>query len=70
MTIWHGTQEEALALQLILKNNCDCIYDQETGSRVTTCAGHLMLAEDQHAIDHLLFVRRALADRMLVEEFT
>ena len=75
--IWHGTQEEAFALQHALERNCICEYEEvkEEGSgetkrkRVKTCEPHRMLAEDQTAIDHLLFVRRTLADRMLVEEF-
>jgi hypothetical protein len=52
---------EALTLQGILQTNCACVFDQETGARTQTCAPHQMLAEDQRALDGLVFARRMAA---------
>ena len=51
---------EALALLHALREHCDCHVSQ--GRTVAACAGHLMLARDQRAVDGLLFMRR-MADR-------
>ena len=63
---WKGTSDEALALLHALREHCDCHVEQ--GRTVAACAGHLMLALDQRAVDRLLFMRR-IAPRLLAEEF-
>ena len=63
---WKGTSDEALALLHALREHCDCHVEQ--GRTVAACAGHLMLALDQRAVDGLLFMRR-MAPRLLAEEF-
>jgi len=63
---WNGTTDEALALLQALREHCDCHVEE--GRTVAPCAGHLMLARDQRAVDGLLFMRR-MAARLLVEEF-
>jgi hypothetical protein len=64
--IWNGTTDEALALLHALREHCSCAV--ENGRIVAACAGHLMLARDQRAVDGLLFMRR-MAERLLAEEF-
>jgi hypothetical protein len=64
---WHdGTTDEALALLAALSQHCDCRIEQ--GRILTVCASHTMLANDQRAVDGLLFMRR-MAERLLAEEF-
>jgi hypothetical protein len=50
-----------------LSHNCECKVSAE-GVRLTTCASHQLLVEDQRAVDGLLFARR-IADRLREEEF-
>jgi hypothetical protein len=64
--IWNGTTDEALALLHALLKHCECRV--QDGRTVSACAGHLMLAHDQRAVDGLLFMRR-MAPRLLSEEF-
>lgn len=67
MTVeFHGTPDEAEALQIALGRNCSCQYDGG-GFRVETCAPHRALIEDQRFVDHMLFARRT-ADKLLREE--
>jgi hypothetical protein len=65
-TIWHGTNDEALALLQALNEHCKCRV--ETERTVAPCPSHHMLARDQRAVDGLLFMRR-MAARLLAEEF-
>lgn len=65
-TVWHGTNDEALALLHAL--NAYCVCRVETGRTVAPCPSHHMLARDQRAVDGLLFMRR-IAARLLAEEF-
>lgn len=64
--IWNGTTDEALALLHALRAHCDC--RMEAGRTVAPCSGHAMLAQNQRAVDGLLFMRR-MAARLLAEEF-
>ena len=64
---WHGTQTEALELLQALSHNCACVVSAE-GVRLAICAAHEMLADDQRAMDGLLFARRIL-ERLVREEF-
>jgi hypothetical protein len=61
MAVWHGTMDEAFALTLAIKNNCDC--NRKPG----TCTAHQAMLS-QHFLDRLLFFRR-IAEHLLAEEF-
>jgi hypothetical protein len=50
-----------------VRHNCACRV--RGGKIVSACAAHLMLAEDQRAIDGLLFARKILA-HLIDEEST
>jgi hypothetical protein len=63
---WNGTTDEALALLHALREHCACTVRE--GRTLAPCAAHSMLAQDQRAIDGLLFMRR-MAARLLAEEF-
>jgi hypothetical protein len=63
---WNGTTDEALALLHALRAHCSCKI--ENGRTVAACDGHHMLANEQRAVDGLLFMRR-MAARLLAEEF-
>src|SRR5438309_1430884 len=65
--VWHGSQSETFELLQALSRNCSCVVTAE-GVRLSTCAPHQMLVNDQRAIDGLLFARR-IADRLRREEF-
>ena len=64
--VWHGTRQESLELLHAVRQHCTC--EVEAGVMVTTCPAHAMLADDQRAVDGLLFMRR-MAERLLAEEF-
>jgi NAD(P)-dependent dehydrogenase (short-subunit alcohol dehydrogenase family) len=66
--VWNGTQEESFALVNAIARNCACEFGA-MGVRVSTCAPHRMLTEDQRALNGLLFVRRVV-DRLMREEFS
>src|SRR4051812_15182272 len=66
--VWHGTQPESFDLVNAIARNCTCEFGL-MGVRLTTCAPHRMLTEDQRALNGLLFARR-MADRLRHEEFT
>lgn len=66
MTSWYGTREESRAFIDALTRHCACEYGLR-GVRQRTCGPHQMLAEDQRALDGLIFVRR-LAERLRREE--
>jgi hypothetical protein len=66
--VWNGTRQEALLLVNILSSNCACEFGV-MGVRLTTCASHRMLTEDQRALDGLLFARH-VADSLRTEEFS
>jgi hypothetical protein len=50
-----------------IARNCSCEFGL-MGVRLTTCAPHRMLTEDQRALNGLLFVRR-LAEQLRQEEW-
>ena len=66
--VWNGTQEESFALVNAIARNCTCEFGL-LGVRLSTCAPHRMLTEDQRALNGLLFARKML-DRLLREEFS
>jgi len=66
-TEFHGTPEEAQALQKALAANCSCHYD-EMGHCLERCEPHKALIEDQRFIDGLL-TERNLRERLLKEEY-
>ena len=65
--IWRGTAAESQALVEAVDHNCACEFWMDV--RLTRCAAHRMLVEDQRALDGLLFARR-IADRLRREEWT
>jgi hypothetical protein len=65
-TEFHGTPDEAEALQKALAANCHCRYD-EMGYCLDRCAPHKALIEDQRFIDGLL-CERNLRAKLLEEE--
>ena len=64
--IWHGTPTERRDLSNAVHHNCACEFGL-MGVRLSTCASHHMLNEDQRALDGLLFGRR-IAGRLSDEE--
>jgi hypothetical protein len=62
--VWNGGATEYRALVDAVSRNCDCEFGWGTRRM---CAAHRMLAEDQRALDGLLFARR-LAERLRREE--
>ena len=66
--VWNGTQAECSALIHAIARNCVCEFGL-MGVRLSTCAPHRMLTEDQRALDGLLFARH-MADRLKSEEFS
>ncbi len=62
---WHGTEEEIHLLFNALSRNCACGVGPD-GTR-QFCGPHLMLLEDQRALDGLLFARRTRA-RWIAQE--
>jgi hypothetical protein len=64
--VWNGTLLEGLNLINAAKHNCAC--DIRGDLRLSICAVHLMLANDQRALDGLLFARR-IWKRLHDEEF-
>lgn len=66
--VFHGTEEEALALLQAIDRNCVC--NRPLGILVgDPCLTHMMLVDQQRQLDGLLFARRNV-DKLLVEEFT
>ena len=65
--VWHGSQQESFDLINAIARNCTCEFGM-MGVRLSTCPAHLMLMEDQRALDGLLFVRH-MAERLRDEEF-
>ena len=72
-TTWHGTPDESQALTRVLTYWCTqkgegehCTYGL-MGMRMTTCASHKMLIEDQRALDGLLYAK-TLAEKYKAEE--
>jgi hypothetical protein len=68
VTSWHGTRAESQAFVEAIARHCACEFGLR-GVRLGTCGPHQMLAEDQRALDGLVFVRR-LAERLRREEYT
>jgi hypothetical protein len=64
--IWHGTLFEQLDLLAALRHNCGCGFDANA-ALIAPCAGHAMLANDQRAVNGLLWARR-LNRQLLAEE--
>jgi hypothetical protein len=64
--VWNGTIREQLDLMAAVQHNCDCSYDPLDGW-LSGCAGHMMLARDQRALDGLLWNRRVFK-QLLTEE--
>jgi hypothetical protein len=65
-TEWHGTLRERLDLIAAVQHNCACSFDASDGSHAV-CSVHEMLANDQRALDGLLW-NRYLVDRLRMEE--
>lgn len=65
--VWHGSQQESFDLINAIARNCTCEFGM-MGVRLSTCPAHLMLMEDQRALDGLLFMRH-MVDRLQAEEF-
>ena len=66
--VWNGTREESLALVNAIARNCTCEFGL-MGVRLSTCASHRMVSEDQRALNGLLFVRH-MVDRLKREELS
>jgi hypothetical protein len=66
--VWYGTQQESFDLVNAVARNCECQFGT-MGVRLSTCAPHRMLMEDQRALNGLLFARR-IAERLRREERT
>jgi hypothetical protein len=66
-TSWHGTPQERRDLLRALSRNCAC-ESGPMGTRLSSCAAHRMLVEDQRALNGLVYARR-LADRLRQEEW-
>jgi len=66
--VWHGTQQESFDLVNAIARNCTCEFGL-MGVRLSTCAPHRMLTEDQRALNGLLFARR-MAARLQREELS
>lgn len=66
--VWYGSQQESLDLVNAVARNCSCEFGM-MGVRLTICAPHKMLVEDQRALNGLLFARR-IAERLRSEEST
>lgn len=65
---FHGTTEEADDLVAALARNCECTFTP-VGIRMSTCAVHDALINDQRWLDGLLFARR-LVSVLTREEWT
>ena len=74
---WHGTRQEASALLHAISAHCSCeptnreaapMRPTTRDARPRRCPPHLMLVEDQRAIDGLLFARN-IVGRLLLEEW-
>lgn len=68
-TQWHGSDAEKDVLLAALQRNCCCTYDDNNQRQGDPCASHVMLLHDQLALDHLVFVRRELRQRIEREEW-
>jgi len=66
-TSWQGTDREYLDLTHALDRYCVCEF-AFMGTRESSCSVHSMLAEDQRALNGLLFSRRIVA-RLRNEEW-
>ncbi len=64
--VWHGTLNERRDLSKAVRRYCACEFGL-MGVRLSKCASHHMLTEDQRALDGLLFARR-IAGRLRREE--
>lgn len=65
--VWYGSQQESLDLVNAVARNCSCEFGM-MGVRLSICAPHRMLVEDQRALNGLLFVRR-ISERLRSEEW-
>ncbi len=63
---WKGSTLEELDLLAAIQHNCACGFDC-SGARLSICAGHSMLLNDQRALDSLLR-HRHLRNQLLAEE--
>lgn len=59
-TTWHGNTQESSALVDAIAHNCTCEFGL-MGVRVTTCAPHKALTDDQRWLDGLLYARKLRA---------
>src|SRR5438270_11196503 len=65
MTVtWHGRTADYRDLVDAVRRNCSCEYGLGVRS---CCSAHRMIAEDQRALDGLVFARR-MSDRLRREE--
>jgi hypothetical protein len=56
---WHGTVREYVELTRVLSRNCACeVQGMGMGARFAPCPAHQMLADDQRALNGLLYARR------------
>jgi hypothetical protein len=67
LAVWHGTEEQTLALLQAVEHNCNCRRRRGKEGR-SFCDAHLMLMSNQRALDGLLFVK-GLAARLRAEEW-
>jgi hypothetical protein len=65
--VWHGDEIESLALVAALEKNCGCLYGSDKINITSMCSAHVMLRDDQRALNGLLTYRH-LADRLRKEE--
>lgn len=59
-TQWHGDNAESLALVEAVAHNCGCTFGAFS-IRLSTCAPHKAMVEDQRFLDGMLFARRMRA---------
>ena len=64
---WHGTRQEGSELLHAISAHCSC-DPASKGAQARRCPPHLMLVEDQRAVNGLLFARH-IVSRLLLEEW-
>jgi hypothetical protein len=65
VAVWHGSESELRDLTRAVQHHCEC--GSEWGMACVPCPAHAMLAQDQRALDGLLWARR-VAQRLIAEE--
>lgn len=64
---WNGTTQESRELVATILRYCTCTYG-EAGEITNLCASHRALLQDQHWLNHVVFLRRISA-HLLIEEW-